>query len=146
MSDDHEHYIDALPQGEKVEDVRWVYHTGYYDGPLSGMVRLSDGREVWAEMIEECGEDQGHCSFFRRFQLWQLTDHQYDIEARRHADFQRYVGGHTDYDENGRRDLSLVRPQEQWAPFYENWGGPPNSDGLKPLRLTDAIPAGWFER
>jgi hypothetical protein len=135
----------TAPQGEEIAVACWIYHSGYYDGPLSGMVRLADGREVWAECIEEChhyDEDleftdaRTLCGFYRRYQLWRLSDESRAIEAERHADFRRWVGTHTDRDEPAR----IVHPQAMWTRFYAKWKARD-----VPAHLDGAQPIGWFE-
>jgi hypothetical protein len=133
----HQHGQSRLPAGPRLDDVRWLYHSGFYDGPLNGRVLSASAGPVWAEVVEECGD--GSCGFYRRYALIRLAAAADAEEARRQQLFQQHVGRHTVYDEDGRRDLSLVRPQEEWHAFYDacsSW----------PAWEPEGDVIGWFER
>jgi hypothetical protein len=70
----------------------WLWACHYWDGPLSGVVVLENGTLAWAACVGE-HEPLG----YRRFNLYGLTQEQWQRELRVHADFQRYVGYHMDY-------------------------------------------------
>jgi hypothetical protein len=133
---DHAPDITDLP--ELSGPWRWLWHSGYYDGPLTGMV-LYGGKDLWAEVAEEChhvdeapedDEDNdviSRCSFYRRYRATRLTDEAYAEQMRRHELFRQMVGRHCDYDETGRRAARFESPPG-WHDFYdlaktwERWG------------------------
>lgn len=108
---------------------RWLWHSGYYDGPLNGMV-LYDGEQLWAEVAEECHhvveapeDDEDHdfvstCGFYRRYRITRLTADAYAERMRRHELFRQMVGHHCDYDENGKRAARFESPPG-WHDFYD---------------------------
>ena len=90
---------------------RLLWHCEYWDGPLSG-IALHEGRKVWFW----CADDvQEH----RLFHVFPLTDEEIAEEDRWHALFCEHVGTHTDYDEEGRRDVTAIRPHSEWNKFYD---------------------------
>lgn len=149
---------DATPAvGPYVEGVRWRYYSGYYDGPLSGMVVLPDGAEAWAQCIEECScprwnddeltdEEMDEAAdeppvhgFYRRYQLTTLSPEAAATEAERHADFRRWVGEHTDIGEDGRREVGAVHPRETHHLFYDKWSK------RNDARTENGTPLGWWQ-
>ncbi|MFA7264823.1 MAG: hypothetical protein WC054_00685 [Candidatus Nanopelagicales bacterium] len=141
-----EHIPDNPALGPQLDNIQWVYHSSYYDGPISGMVRLEDGTVLWAQMIEQCDcydektDEADQCGFYRRYQLYRLSPEQTAVEAERHADFQKYVGVHTDYTDGKRTHIGNTQPQIEWYRFYEKWS-PRDSEVL-----VGAEPVGWWER
>ncbi len=134
-------------EGPQLEGVRWLYHSGYYDGPLSGMVNHPDVGTVWADVAQQCmcwfddDIDRDHdspCGWWRRYTLIRLTPDVAAAEAERHADFRRHVGTHCDYDETGRRNVGALRPQSEWHTFYDRWRT--HSVDM----VGDVV--GWFQR
>lgn len=99
---------------------RFLYHAGFYDGPLSGVMVRPDGSRYWFEVSEESVDDW--CYWYY---LYELTPAEWEFEDRRHALFQEHVGTHCDYDLKGRRNHGAIRPREEWDKFYENleYGG-----------------------
>lgn len=124
---DHAPDITGLP--ELTGEWRWLWHSGYYDGPLTGMV-LYQGEELWAEVAEECHhlveapeDDENNdfvstCGFYRRYRATRLTAEAYAETVRRHGLFRQMVGPHCDYDENGRRTRRFESPPG-WHDFYD---------------------------
>lgn len=155
------HEDGKVAVGPKVEGVQWKYYSGYYDGPLSGMVILPGGREVWAYCVDQCDcprwsdvdlenltdeeldaldDPPPVHGFYRRFQLTELAPEHAATEAERHAAFRALVGTHMDIGENGRRSVGAVHPLAWHSQFYDKW-----------LSRTGDItigstPLGWFER
>lgn len=138
-----EHSLDRPLVGPEFSGVHWIYYSGFYDGALSGAVRLPDDTRAWANCAAECDhfdadkDTFGACGWYRRYQLFQLTEQAWAEEAERHADFQRWVGMHTDIDDESPGD---VRPQGQWKNFYDKWSG-----HLIEPRLNGAVLIGWFQ-
>lgn len=138
----------------KLPEWRKLWHGNYWDGPLSGMC-LVNGERYWYECIEEYHDNNPYPSeeeydagweapWYRRYLIWKLTDEQQAIIDARHEKFQRMVGTHCDYDENGHRGNfhynDTVTP-ETFKQFYAE------SKLEKPIDITpteDRI-LGWYE-
>lgn len=124
---DHAPDITDLPA--LTGEWRWLWHSGYYDGPLDGMV-LYEGEQLWAEVAEECQhwveapeDDEDHdvistCGFYRRYRITRLTTEAFAETTRRHELFRQMVGHHADHDETGRRAAQFESPPG-WHGFYD---------------------------
>jgi len=82
-------------------DLKMLWHSGYYDGPLSGMAEYN-GEMVWfqcnwsyppIEDIHNIIETDSH----RRYALYRLSDEDRE-ELCRHQMFRDMVGYHSDHD------------------------------------------------
>lgn len=144
-------YKDNYQNFQKLPEMRKLCHFGYWDGPLSGLC-LINGERYWFECIEEWldnnsypeDDDDFEAPWYRRYLIWKLTDaQQADIDAR-HAKFQRMVGTHTDYDENGHRSNfhynETITP-ETLKQFYEESKLEKRLD----ITPTDDQILGWYE-
>jgi len=117
----------------KLPIMRKLWHCAYWDGAISG-VCLVDNKHCWFECIDQFNNypenDYEDCEsetwnfepgWYRRFLIVELTQDQFvDIE-KRHNKFQRMVGTHTDYDENGHRGsfhLTDEITEETFNQFY----------------------------
>ena len=77
----------------KVKDkIEIVYHSDYWDGIISGIIRINDVL-FWLDMIEENEEDD---DWYRKFGITRISQSQLDKELKVHRDFQRYVGTNCD--------------------------------------------------
>lgn len=99
-----------------VENVIPRYNLDYYDGALSGIIKVHD-HHFYAKAVYP--EDRKYWA------AWELTEEELTKELNRHKLFQQYVGGHTDYfmdaDENWIRDLGKVNLDEkEWRKFYND--------------------------
>ena len=128
--------IESVPEAPQ-ERVRIRWASGYWDGPMDGLAEV-DGRPVWFCLADEA--DHPNARWVRRFWLIELTPAQLSREMDRHADFQRYVGTHFDYDEQGKRDLLAQRPRSEMSTFYTKWG----PDDRDPGDLSENEVIGWF--
>ena len=90
---------------------RVLYHLNYYDGPISG-VCLWNGETHYFE----CRDPD---SMSRTYIVYKTPSTDMDIISKNHELFSKYVGTHTEYDENGRRHYNL-RPYSSHKKFYEN--------------------------
>lgn len=117
-------------------DVRLLWHDDFWDGPLSGML-MHRGQECWFQMIAE-NEDEAP-GWYRRFAVLQLSPEQHAEEHRWHMHFQRCVGGHCDYQEDGSRPVGTARHREQWAEFYDAY------QQRAPRDFSACEVIGWFE-
>jgi hypothetical protein len=144
----HEHDPDAalvmlmpeIPPGR----VRWLYYSGYYDGPISGRVMV-DAIEVWAQQFEQCSclrdedTDESPCGFYRRYRLIVLEPAVDAEEARRHALFREMVGYHMEIREDGRRSHFDAATHPNWHDFYDLVKGWPEWS-------PTGVLVGWFQR
>ena len=116
--------------------VRLIWVDNFWDGPLSGLAEF-DASPVWFHFANEENEDDA--SWFRRFYLVRLSSTRLAEARARHAAFQRHVGTHCDYGEDGQRDLSQVRPGNDWSEFYDAY--PPEL--VEDYGACEVV--GWFE-
>lgn len=96
------------------EQVTPLWFCNFWDGPLSGV----------------CVYQNQVCGFFcvdidsepRKFTIHRLSTAAMHEAFRQHEVFRRCVGTHTDYPGlpgNWKRDVGAVRPEAEWAGFYE---------------------------
>lgn len=119
-----------LPRIDRGE-VRLLWHSGFWDGPTSGLCR-HDGRKCWFEMCAEGGEGDG---FHRRFLLLELSPEQMEDEERWHDLFRRKVGTHCDHDD----PKGEVLPRDSRREFYDEY----EKRGQVDYSANPAV--GWFE-
>jgi hypothetical protein len=128
--------MDTLPRLDKAPQYLW--HCGYYDGPLSG-VCMHNGKEHWFECTYETHwideDEEGESEYYqgRVFGLIELTDEEIRQEWERHKLFVKYGGMPLlEYDENNqrkcrRRDIINKFPGKQLyklkmlLPWRKNW-------------------------
>lgn len=138
----HRHLRDAcevVPAGPFIprSAVRLLWHLDYYDGPMSGMLRYRD-EELWFSTVTEARDFRS--PWFRRYAIVRLTPEELAEVRSQHELFRRCVGTHTDYDENGTREVGALRPREMWEEFYDQAKG-------RPHRAYDRNECvGWFQR
>lgn len=108
-----------LPRVEA--EILWI--SGYYDGPLSGMV-LYEGRMCWFETSDDPGLPK------RRYFLYDLEDWEIAKITTRHFEFELYVGTHHCNHAPG----PVKAPRELHRKFYDkqeyNWKV---TDGKRPF-------------
>lgn len=107
-------YKDNYQHLPKIEKIKLLYHLGYWDGPLSGICEI-DGEKLYFKCVEEWidnnrypteaedPENEFEPPWWRRFLIVRLTEQQLERIESRHKKFQRMVGLHTDYREDGTR-------------------------------------------
>jgi hypothetical protein len=98
-------------------DVRLLYAADFWDYPRSGAL-LWRGRRNW---FREAEPDAGV------FDIIELSDEEWAVEDTRHADFQRFVGTHTDVDETGAK-VGQVHPAALHSRYYDKWLHAPGPD------------------
>lgn len=118
--------------------VRVKYHNGYYDGPISGVAEWQ-GKRYYFHMIEESepDEDEEEPSWYRRYALYDLTPEEWAEEDARQASFERHVGTHTTYRDDGTRDHGGLKPQKGWNEHYQRYSEPRSWD--PPLGVDRAV-------
>lgn len=112
------------------DQVKFLWHSNYWDGPLSGMC-LYQGQKYWFEIIdefwspkpdevEENFSDDYDPTRTRTFKLIELSPEQLKDETVWHRYFQIMVGRHCDYDKNGKRVPKRLRyTEESFKKFYD---------------------------
>ncbi len=132
---------------------RMLWHSNFWDGPLSGVI-LWNGEKAWFEMYDEKDveilmsdvewkewidyhkekygtepdeEDKIEYDRYRYFKVYRLPQQTMNAIIHNHELFRKYVGTHTDYDENGSRgrgatigtsDLGDLKPYKNHSKFY----------------------------
>lgn len=119
------------------EVVTLLWHSSFWDGPLSGML-LFNGERLWFEMVAE-NDDEDLRGWYRRFAIVRLRPEQLTEEEAWHDLFRANVGWHSDYDMDAPGRCKGLRPQEQWQAFYVPYGQ------RSPLNLSRNEVVAWFE-
>ncbi|MBI1915895.1 MAG: hypothetical protein HYS12_14340 [Planctomycetes bacterium] len=117
-------------------EIRLLWHSGYWDGPRSGML-LYRAEECWFEVIAESEDDAEEWN--RRFVVLRLSAEQRAEELRWHELFREKVGLHTDYDAQGQRSVGSLQPRERWNEFYDAYRQ------RSPRDFSDNEVLAWFE-
>lgn len=103
-------------------EVEYLWHVGYWDGPLSGICIYND-EVCWFQNFSEDFEPTNNPEMLdriRKFKIYRLSQEQLKFEYDKHACFQQHVGTHCDYDKNKERHVyGNVKPQSEWKKFYE---------------------------
>lgn len=76
-------------------DLDMIWHSGYYDGPLSGMA-LYNGKYVWFDCFSDDWDEP--YPNMRVYKLYELSEEEIADELYWHSEFEKYVGYHTNYD------------------------------------------------
>ncbi|HKF00081.1 MAG TPA: hypothetical protein VKG45_14255 [Actinomycetes bacterium] len=105
--------LETVPRA----DVRLLYYADFWDYPCSGAL-LWRGRRYWFNEVEW---DTGV------FDIIELSDQVWAVEDARHADFRRFVGSHTDFDETGA-EVGQEHPSAQHSRYYDTWLHDPEPD------------------
>ncbi len=109
-------YAD-LPRIDR-QDVRLLWHSDFWDVPLSGLV-LYRGKKYWFQTARDTPPDATDKIVYV---LVELSAQQLQIEEHWHALFRQKVGPHTDYDEQGHRDDGVLKSRRLRAQFYRSYG------------------------
>lgn len=115
MDNDDEH-LHKTVAGVQFKDPELLWIGNYYDGPLSGMVRIS-GEMMWADCIDECSDER--CGLFRRFKVMRLDPEAIAAETEQHALFAKHVSG-DGLDGWVFKPMSY-RPRGEWSLFYDKY-------------------------
>jgi hypothetical protein len=124
---------DRIPKVD-FADIRLLWHSAYWDGPIDGMLRY-DGRELWFHTVAEPDTRE----VFRIMVMLELTPEQIREETDWHDLFRRKVGHHTDYDATGKLRLGQTHPKESHHEFYEPYRS------RQPRDLSNNEIIAWFE-
>jgi hypothetical protein len=114
-----------------------LWHDDYCDGPKSGLL-LYQNKRYWFQVFKD-NEESNLSDYLRRFVILELTENQMKEEVHWHELFVEKVGTHTDYDENGKRVIGALKPEEIWHEFYDAYEKRQKPD------LLNNIVIGWAE-
>ena len=118
-------------------DYSLFWHSGFWDGPISGMLKHTE-KEYWFEMFQE-NENPAPGQWYRRYAVVALTDEQLAKEHEVHEDFRRFVGTHSDYGKSDGKKESL-KPKDQWHLFYDK-----HLEYCRSNRFGECEVIAWFE-
>jgi hypothetical protein len=118
------------------QPVKFVYHNGYWDGPLSGVCEI-EGRRLYFSCVNDYHDDID-C---RIFKVYDLSNEEWVEEAFWNKLFVENVGDHCYYDASGRRTGS-VRPQALHDNFYKH----PDYPKRRGWKAEDKPILGYFDR
>lgn len=93
--------------------VKFIYHNGYWDGPLSGVCEV-DGKRLYFSCVNDYHDDIDG----RIYKVYDLTEEEWKEEEFWNKLFVENVGNHCYYD-NGRR-TGTVKPQALHDNFYKH--------------------------
>ncbi|MBZ0291425.1 MAG: hypothetical protein K8L99_02550 [Anaerolineae bacterium] len=141
-----EDYRSQLAQIDE-HQLRIMWHCGWYDGPLSGVIAYKD-KSHWFESLWQDDEIRTYVDdhgvewqeWYKRFLLLELSEKQYQEELYWYNLFREKVGTYWDYDESGnrKRDGSF-KPREMHSEYYDA------AKNRKPRDFTNNVIVGWFE-
>lgn len=141
-----------------------LWHEGYYDGMLSGVLEFS-GQKCYFFLVSEaerkvcplddtCGGDETNCpeewkdicckDGFRYFAVVPLTEKEWNIKKKNQLRFEKFVGNHTCYPA-WNKSKRYLQPEKLWQKFYNS---PLNVFRIPPKinleKSYDRI-IGWFK-
>jgi len=134
--------LDELTK-ETNGQTRFLYHLAYWDGPLTGIM-LWEGERVYfafdKEIVHEIPFNKEEKEEWRQvceregweFEEGELFDYEYQWFYkvyripekllkqldRQHEYFRKYVGTHTDYDENNKRPIDRHITEHKLRPYF----------------------------
>jgi len=142
--------VDNCRKYKMHDEVDWLWHSDYYDGPISGMMEIkATGQKVWAiwideaDWVEQYGPGPNDCDriVVRIYALYELTPKQQETEEYWHELFELCVGEHTSYDASGKPKADTPHyTQESFHFFYARQ----KKDHVD-LDLRESKLIGWFE-
>ena len=107
---------DSIPFSEffhdedEQPDLTMIWHSNYYDGPLSGMAKFND-EYVWFDLLEE--DHSGN----RLFGLYRLSEDDLEAEQEHHKEFQEAVGYHCDHDPKVNKPF-VCKDKKKFKAYY----------------------------
>lgn len=85
-------------------DVRILWHSNYYDGPLSGIAEYK-GEKVLFNCKKEYSTKKLYDKLFRAYELYRLTPEQWKEISYWHEEFRLFVGTHCDYKYDDNKEI-----------------------------------------
>lgn len=155
--------LDQLP--DLTDRVWMLWHAHYWDGPLSGYVKVDNETGYWVKMEDEfryqlfvsaeCADCPNKTNRYccdqhvgRIFLVYKLTPEQEQAFLADHELFREHVGTHTDYYDGeegpGRRELGAVKPRDQWDAYYKH--SHPDKDDLDATQIVGKTTSLWPQR
>lgn len=115
--------VQLVTDVARVVDGPVLWHCGYWDGPLSGVVLIEE-RLCW---FQHHGDELAD---HRDYLVYDLTDEEARHVVTEHLLFEQYVGVHTcnHVTLDGKRQVGLLHPQEGWGRFYQRPEGRKDRD------------------
>lgn len=109
-----------------LSEVKYLWHCEYWDGARSG-VALFEGKRCWFLLEKETFTNEG-CGLWH-FLVVKLSEKELTYEEKKHDEFRKYVGHHTDYGEDGKiLPYSKPKPREEQEKFYSKYLNKPKRD------------------
>lgn len=127
-------------------DIRFLYHSNYWDGPLSGAC-LYQRQQYWFECVHDYHDPRDNASprlGQRIFGIYQISEDEWAQEKYWQDLFEQNVGSHSSYDETGQR-LGKVASPETHHIFYDAQEKA-QKDGTYKRRKKLTEPLGYFDR
>jgi hypothetical protein len=125
--------LDLVVQDlDKEPELKMLWHSNYWDGPLSGMAKYN-GEDVWFECCNE--DDFGD----RLFALYRLSEEDHKELFRQHELFQHHVGFHGDHDPNVYQEYKGGNDPDKYYKLQKKFLKTNKTDGEK---LGEAH---WFQ-
>lgn len=78
------------------EGVRILWHSGYYDGPMSGVAEYN-GEKVYFNLLKEYESKKLRKDVWRTYNLYKITPELLKDILYWHEEFRLFVGEHCDY-------------------------------------------------
>lgn len=151
-----ETYLETYQSFPKLNNVKLLWHNGYWDGPINGVCNV-DGNKCWYERIEDWNDknqyphedDLSYGDFSppwnRRYLVHKLSKKQYETILARHLKFNSMVGGHCDYDEDGKRTAFHYNDKITPATSNQYYQEQKREEPYDPSPESEDLIIGWFE-
>lgn len=140
-----ERISENLLEGNYMSKIELIYHSNYWDGPLSGVCKFQ-GHRYWFDCVHDYHDtkDDGERLDQRIYGIYRITDSEWQEEDYWHGLFEKYVGTHTSY-VDGKRS-GKVGPSKDHSKFYDASKEAWKSGRRKKKVLTDENLIGYFDR
>ena len=151
MKEDVFNRLSKTYQSHPKIEVKMLWHAKYWDGPENGLCKV-DNQKFWFELIEEYYDNNPYQSddlafippWYRRYVVMRLSQELLTDFEVRHEAFRLLVGGHTDYDDNGKRghfEYNDTITKETVSKFYRE----SEMNRHQEVNPDDQDIIGWFE-
>ena len=134
-------YMLYKDKEEDTTEATMLWHSDYYDGPLSGLAEYK-GEKVWFQCSE--WEDENLFNM-RIFNLHELSKEELEEEERWHQFFCDNVGKHCNYVDGGREEDGANYTQESFDLYYKEAKKRPKRDYTK-NRIIATLDESFFQR
>jgi hypothetical protein len=126
--------------------IELLYHSGYWDGPLSGVCRFQ-GKRRWFKCVHDYFQktEDGSPLDMRIYAIYDLTAEEWKDEDYWHRLFEKNVGTHTSYDDTGQR-RGEVFSSDTYHKFYDASKKAKKEGTRKAKELTEDKLIGYFDK